>query len=75
MRPHIAYSICAGLLAGVLYIISITGIVTGVFVMALPMLPLLWTAFRYGGQAISIACTAGSLEIPPSLESLDTESE
>ncbi len=61
MRPHIAYSICAGLLAGLLYIISITGIVTGVFVMALPFLPLLWTAFRYGGQAITIASIASGL--------------
>ena len=61
MRPHIAYSICAGLLAGLIYIISITGIVTGVFVMALPFLPLLWAAFRYGGQAITIASIAGSL--------------
>lgn len=49
------YSIYAGLLSGLLFFLTSSGALVGVFVLFTPLVPLFWAGFRLGGHAIGHA--------------------
>lgn len=49
------YAVYAGLISGILFFITSIGVLTGVFVMFAPVVPLLWAGLRLGGHAIGHA--------------------
>lgn len=55
------YAVYAGIASALLFFITSTGLLTGIFVMFTPVVPLFWAGFRLGGNAIGHAAAVALL--------------
>lgn len=60
----------AGVLAGLLYIATASGLLIGILVQLLPLAPLLWAGFRFGvaGQIVASAAAYGLFGVAANIE-------